>query len=95
MDKTVVSIVENLQIFVKDIHFRFEDAISNKIPFSFGLTIDHASFESCNSSYEKGGKEQGKTGEARSIVYKVRIRIPVLAFISCLPYFSPTFFSVL
>jgi vacuolar protein sorting-associated protein 13A/C len=51
MDEMVTRIVENLQIFVDDIHIRYEDTVSSPIPFSFGITLEGAHFQSADENW--------------------------------------------
>lgn len=47
----VTRIVENLQIFVDDIHIRYEDTVSSERPFSFGITLEGAHFQSADENW--------------------------------------------
>lgn len=51
MDEVVTRIVENLQIFVDDIHIRYEDTVSSPKPFSFGITLEGAHFQSADDNW--------------------------------------------
>lgn len=50
-EKLAAQIVKNLQVIIKDIHIRYEDAYS--IPgqtFSFGVTLSGLTFQTCDNS---------------------------------------------
>ena len=52
----VTNIVENLELKIRNVHIRYEDAIS--IPhhrFSCGITIDSLSARSCDSNWQTSG----------------------------------------
>lgn len=51
----VTNIVENLELKIRNVHIRYEDAIS--VPqhrFSFGITIDSLSARSCDANWQAG-----------------------------------------
>jgi vacuolar protein sorting-associated protein 13A/C len=39
LQRTVTTVVANLQVFVDTIHIRFEDTINSPTPFAIGVTI--------------------------------------------------------
>jgi len=53
VEEYVVKIIENLQIFIKDIHIRFEDSISNPTSFALGITLEGASFKSVGKNWQE------------------------------------------
>ena len=75
-DNFVNQIIRNINIFIKNIVFRFEDEISNpKSPFSMGLIIKSFNFTSVNELYndefnlndEKSKKSISKRSSKKSI----------------------------
>jgi hypothetical protein len=51
--RMAMKVVDNVQIFLDNIHIRYEDDVSNKeSPFAFGITLDSLHAQSCNGSWE-------------------------------------------
>lgn len=52
----VTNIVENLELKIRNVHIRYEDAITiPKNPFSCGITIDSLSARSCDANWKTSG----------------------------------------
>ena len=53
MGRLLTRIVDNIQVTIKNIHIRYEDAelIPNK-PFSFGFTLQELSINTTNQKWE-------------------------------------------
>jgi len=49
----VVKIIENIEVTVRNVHMRFEDSCSSPNPFSFGITLESASFTSVGKDWKK------------------------------------------
>jgi hypothetical protein len=65
-DDIVTRIVENLQVFVNDIHIRYEDTVSSPNPFAIGLTLESLHFQSADANWTPVEFESG-----REIINKV------------------------
>lgn len=65
-DDLVTRIVENLQVFVRDIHVRYEDTVSSPAPFAIGLTLERLQFQSADQFWKPVEFEAG-----REIINKV------------------------
>ncbi|XP_064471874.1 intermembrane lipid transfer protein Vps13-like isoform X2 [Ornithodoros turicata] len=53
MEKLTAQIIKNLQIRVKNIHIRYEDAFTiPKHPFSFGITLFNLSFDTTDENWD-------------------------------------------
>lgn len=51
----VTNIVENLELKIKNVHIRYEDAVTVPTqPFTFGITIDSLQARSCDSNWTAG-----------------------------------------
>ncbi|XP_022802556.1 vacuolar protein sorting-associated protein 13D-like isoform X2 [Stylophora pistillata] len=62
------TIVENLQLVISDVHFRYEDATTREsVPFSFGITIEKLSAHSTNENWNPEEIIQNE----RTIKYKL------------------------
>lgn len=52
-EKLAMHIVKNIQVYVSNIHIRFEDTISNEDgPFSVGITLENLSAESVDDNWQ-------------------------------------------
>jgi vacuolar protein sorting-associated protein 13A/C len=51
ISQLVTKIVDNVQISIKNIHIRYEDKISNKDPFSVGVSIEELSAHSTDENW--------------------------------------------
>lgn len=48
VQRTVTTVISNLQVFVDTVHVRFEDALSPQ-PFAFGVTVDSFEAQACDA----------------------------------------------
>ncbi|CAB4012282.1 vacuolar sorting-associated 13A-like, partial [Paramuricea clavata] len=52
-EKLAMHIVKNIQVFVSNIHIRYEDTLSNEDgPFSVGITLENLSAESVDDNWQ-------------------------------------------
>lgn len=52
MEKLVTQIIKNLQVKIKNIHFRYEDDFSDpRNPFSLGFTLHNLSFDTTDEKW--------------------------------------------
>ena len=66
--KLIRTVVDNFQIFVKKIHIRYEDDISNPgRKFAIGATIENFQAESCDENWQS----KFLKSESRKFVYKI------------------------
>ncbi|XP_066022145.1 intermembrane lipid transfer protein VPS13A-like [Pocillopora verrucosa] len=53
VEKLAMQIVKNLQVFVRNIHIRYEDSVTNpSAPFSIGVTLENLSAESTDEHWK-------------------------------------------
>eukprot|EP01129_Flabellula_baltica_P006490 TRINITY_DN2434_c0_g2_i1.p1 TRINITY_DN2434_c0_g2~~TRINITY_DN2434_c0_g2_i1.p1 ORF type:complete len:2913 (+),score=603.66 TRINITY_DN2434_c0_g2_i1:175-8913(+) len=52
--KLMTKVVDNLQIFIDDVHIRFEDqnTVTGKVPFVIGVTLDSLHVQSANENWD-------------------------------------------
>ncbi|CAB0005562.1 unnamed protein product [Nesidiocoris tenuis] len=51
-ENLITTIMNNLQIFVHNIHFRYEDSVMNQTPFACGICLQGISVETTNSKWK-------------------------------------------
>ncbi|QQP35706.1 Uncharacterized protein FKW44_023998 [Caligus rogercresseyi] len=47
----ITTILENLQVHIRDVHIRYEDNVTSPIPFSCGLLLESLSAETCDENW--------------------------------------------
>lgn len=64
----IKTVIDNLQVFVKKIHFRYEDDISNpNRKFAIGFTLENFRAESCDENW----KAKFLKSEGRNFIHKI------------------------
>ena len=52
VEKLIENIVDNIQIRIHRVYFRYEDKITSKLPFAIGIKLAEATAETCNSLWK-------------------------------------------